>query len=180
MIKTLQPKLRLGSLKSDCQFHSYQGDGGSGLRPGRGEGIYEPGVGFDWAMIIPSKMITVRHPSDPVNDRISHFLLSSCSTSAAHAAAKTPACSSKKWYEPGVVAAQLGGGARADQTVADLYMLLEAHQSRSENYRWSPRSNFTFLPSRGGALILDFTSRRHCQVVPSRCTTLLSAPPSSQ
>lgn len=86
MIKTLQPKLRLDSLKSDCQFHSYQGDGGgSGLHTGgggRGEGLYEPGVGFDWAMIIPSKMITVRHPSDPAHDRISHFLLSFCSTSS--------------------------------------------------------------------------------------------------
>lgn len=82
MIKTLQTKLRLGSLKSDCQFHSYQGDSESGLRTGKREGIYEPGVGFDWAMIIPSKMITVRHPSDPVRDRISHFLLSFCSRSS--------------------------------------------------------------------------------------------------
>lgn len=77
MIKTLQTKLRLSSLKSDCQFHSYQRDGKSGLHSGKREEIYEPGVGFDWAMIIPSKMIIVRHSSDPVHDRISHFLLSS-------------------------------------------------------------------------------------------------------
>lgn len=76
MIKTLQTKLRLGSLKSDCQFHSYQRGGGSALHSGKREGIYEPGVGFDWAMIIPSKMIIVRHSSDPLHDRISHFLLS--------------------------------------------------------------------------------------------------------
>lgn len=81
MIKTLQTKLRLSSLKSDCQFHSYQRDGKSGLHSGKREGIYEPGVGFDWAMIIPSKMIIVRHSSDPVHDRISHFLLSFCSAS---------------------------------------------------------------------------------------------------
>lgn len=47
MIKTLQTKLRLGSLKSDCQFHSYQRDGESALHSGKRGGIYEPGVGFD-------------------------------------------------------------------------------------------------------------------------------------
>lgn len=110
MIKTLQTKLRLSSLKSDCQFHSYQRDGESGLHSGKREGIYEPGVGFDWAMIIPSKMIIVGHSSDPVHDRISHFLLSFCAASLSEcqlsSRSKTPACSSKKWYEPPAGAAR--------------------------------------------------------------------------
>lgn len=51
MIKTLQTKLRLGSLKSDCQFHSYQTERESERerehRTVKREGIYEPGVEFD-------------------------------------------------------------------------------------------------------------------------------------
>ena len=48
MIKTLQTKLRLGSLKSDCQFHSYQRDRERELcAVVREERIYEPGVEFD-------------------------------------------------------------------------------------------------------------------------------------
>ena len=81
MIKTLQTKRRLGSLKSDCQFHSYHGAGErerDGARHSRkwGGGIYEPGVEFDWAMIIPSRMIIVGRSSDPVHDKTSHCPLS--------------------------------------------------------------------------------------------------------
>lgn len=105
MIKTLQ-KLRLGSLKSDCQFHSYQRK--RALHSSKKGGIYEPGVEFDWAMIIPSQMIIVRHSSDPVHDRISHFSLSLsflflcrylavCQLSYS---TKTPARPSRRWYEP--------------------------------------------------------------------------------
>lgn len=73
-------------------------------------GIYEPWVQFDWAVIIPSHKIIVRHSSDPLHDTISHFLLSvshlACIFSAdLWSSAKSPpahnTCSSVGWwYEP--------------------------------------------------------------------------------